>query len=57
MEYFKTFNEESQKEYVVEASIGIYITEEGDKLRFEELVEKSDRLMYEEKEQRRKRQK
>ena len=52
--YFKEFNEQSGKEYEVEASIGIYITEETDSLSFEELIEKSDRLMYEEKERHRK---
>ena len=52
--YFKNFNEQSQKPYTVEASIGIYITNEADVLSFEELVEKSDRLMYEEKERHRK---
>ena len=52
--YFKSFNEQSGKDYAVEASIGIYITEETDVLSFEELIEKSDRLMYEEKERHRK---
>ncbi len=53
--YFKQFNECSGKTYEISASIGIYITEENDRLSFEELIEKSDRLMYEEKERHRKR--
>ena len=52
--YFKEFNEQSEKEYEVEASIGIYITDEKDVLSFEEIIERSDRLMYEEKERHRK---
>ena len=48
-QYFKEFNKKSGKEYAVEASIGIYITDENEQLRFEDLVEKADRLMYEEK--------
>lgn len=52
--YFKEFNEQSKKEYDVEASIGIYITKENDVLSFDELIERSDRLMYEEKERHRK---
>ncbi len=51
--YFKDFNENSLKPYEVNASIGIYITGEEDVLSFEELIEKSDRLMYEEKERHR----
>lgn len=51
--HFKKFNANSKKEYDVEASIGIYITGENDVLSFEELIEKSDRLMYEEKERHR----
>lgn len=53
-QYFREFNENSGKEYRVEASIGIYVTGEDEILGFEELVEKSDGLMYEEKEKRRK---
>ena len=53
-QYFKEFNQQSGKEYAVAASIGIYITNENDVFTFEELVEKSDRLMYEEKERRKK---
>ncbi len=51
--YFKEFNEKSKKPYEVSASIGVYITEENALLSFEELIEKSDRLMYEEKERHR----
>ena len=42
----------SDEEYVIEASTGIYITREDEILGFEELIEKSDRLMYEEKKER-----
>lgn len=52
--HFTEFNENSNKPYDVAASIGIYITGENDVLSFEELIEKSDRLMYEEKERHRK---
>jgi len=52
--YFKKFNEESQKPYDVHASIGVYITEENEQLDFEEILERSDRLMYAEKERHRK---
>ncbi len=51
--YFAEFNSHSDKTYAVEASIGVYITEENALLSFEELIEKSDRLMYEEKERHR----
>ena len=54
-EYFVKLNAISGKDYVIEASTGIYITGENEILDFEELVEKSDSLMYEEKEARRKR--
>ncbi len=54
-EYFKQFNACSIKPYEISASIGIYITEGNDRLSFDELIEKSDRLMYEEKERHRKR--
>jgi len=53
-DYFKKFNEESEKPYDVDASIGVYITEEDERLSFEEIIERSDRLMYEEKERHRK---
>jgi len=52
-EYFKEFNAQSKKEYEVEASIGVYITREEERLSFDELIERSDRLMYEEKERHR----
>lgn len=52
--YFNEFNRSSEKPYEVDASIGVYITEENEKLSFEEIIERSDRLMYEEKERHRK---
>ncbi|MBP3594145.1 MAG: GGDEF domain-containing protein [Lachnospiraceae bacterium] len=52
-EYFSKFNSNSDKPYEVDASIGVYITSEQDRLSFEELIERSDRLMYEEKERHR----
>lgn len=52
--YFKEFNSASDKPYEVEASIGVYITEENERLSFEDIIERSDRLMYEEKERHRK---
>lgn len=52
--YFKECNERSEKPYEVEASIGIYITGENEVLSFDDLIERSDRLMYEEKERHRK---
>jgi len=53
-DYFRKFNSNSDKPYEVDASIGVYITKEQDRLSFEELIERSDRLMYEEKERHRK---
>jgi len=53
--YFDNLNEVSGKEYKIEASTGIYITKEGEILGFEELVEKSDELMYQEKKERKNR--
>lgn len=50
--YFINLNATAQKEYAIEASTGIYITKENEILGFEELIEKSDRLMYEEKKER-----
>jgi len=50
--YFENLNATANKEYVIEASTGIYITGENEILDFEELVEKSDGLMYEEKKER-----
>jgi len=52
--YFNEFNSTSEKPYEVSASIGVYNTEEQESLSFEELIERSDRLMYEEKERHRK---
>lgn len=54
--YFKRLNATAEKEYVIEASTGIYITRKDEILGFEELVEKSDRLMYEEKKERKEKQ-
>jgi len=53
--YFENLNATANKEYAIEASTGIYITAENEILDFEELVEKSDRLMYEEKKERKSR--
>lgn len=50
---FREFNKKSGKPYEISASIGVYITEENAVLNFEELIEKSDHLMYEEKERHR----
>lgn len=52
--YFVELNEKSGRPYKIEASTGIYVTEPGDALGFEDIVEKSDRLMYQEKELHRK---
>lgn len=51
--YFDNLNEKSGKPYKIEASTGIYVTQEGDALGFEDIVEKSDSLMYQEKEEHR----
>lgn len=51
-EYLDGYNARSGKPYSVAASIGIYITGSGEKPDFEELVKKSDALMYEEKKRR-----
>ena len=51
-EYLDGYNSKSGKPYSVAASIGIYITANGEKPDFEELVKKSDGLMYEEKKRR-----
>lgn len=50
--YLDEYNSKSEKPYSVAASIGIYITANGEKPDFEELVKKSDVLMYEEKKRR-----
>lgn len=50
--YLDEYNAKSGKPYHVAASIGIYITAGGEKPDFEELVKKSDGLMYEEKKRR-----
>ncbi|MCH5324421.1 MAG: GGDEF domain-containing protein [Eubacterium sp.] len=46
------FNERSGKPYKAAASVGVYHTDENKKLSFEELIKKSDVLMYEEKRRR-----
>jgi len=51
-EYFRCFNEISDKEYKVEVSVGVYVSGEDEIMGFEELVEKSDSLMYAEKKKR-----
>lgn len=51
-EYLDKYNSGSGKPYAVAASMGIYIAPEGDKPDFEELVKKSDKLMYSEKKRR-----
>lgn len=51
-EYLDKYNAVSGKPYTVAASMGIYIASEGEKPDFEELVKKSDRLMYGEKKRR-----
>lgn len=53
--YFEDLNRTSGKPYKIDASTGIYITENDEVLGFEELVEKSDRLMYIEKKARKSR--
>lgn len=50
--YFADLNAMENKPYLIEASTGIYITDEDEILEFDELIEKSDRLMYEEKKDR-----
>lgn len=50
--YLDRYNDSSGKPYKVAASMGIYVTEKGERLSFEELVKKSDGLMYEEKKRR-----
>ena len=51
--YFAKLNATANKDYVIEASTGIYITGADEILGFEEMIEKSDHLMYEEKKERR----
>lgn len=50
--YLDRYNDSSGKPYKVAASMGIYVTEKGERPSFEELVKKSDGLMYEEKKRR-----
>ncbi|MCI8603156.1 MAG: GGDEF domain-containing protein [Ruminiclostridium sp.] len=51
-EYLDKYNSESGKPYTVAASMGIYIAPKGEFHDFEELVKKSDTLMYAEKKRR-----
>ncbi len=51
-EYLDMVNSNTKRGFVVNASIGVYVTEAGDKPEFEEVVMQSDRLMYMEKEKR-----
>lgn len=51
-EYLDGYNAKSGKPYTVAASMGIYITPKGEQPSFEELVKKSDSLMYNEKKRR-----
>ena len=48
-QYFVDLNKQFRKEYTISASIGIYVAGENEVLGFDELIEKSDKLMYEEK--------
>ncbi|MCH5200392.1 MAG: GGDEF domain-containing protein [Oscillospiraceae bacterium] len=50
--YLAEHNAKSGKPYTVSASIGIYHTSENERLTFEELIKRSDGLMYEEKRRR-----
>lgn len=52
--YFDDFNAKSNKKYDVLASMGIYHTGEEDDLSFESIIEKTDVLMYMEKNKRKK---
>ncbi|MCM1578962.1 MAG: diguanylate cyclase, partial [Ruminococcus sp.] len=45
-EYLESYNKRAHKRYTVSASIGVYVTEDTDNLDFEELIKKSDKLMY-----------
>ena len=50
--YLEELNRTAEREFEVNASIGIFITEAGETPDFEEIVVQSDRLMYMEKEKR-----
>lgn len=52
--YLDSYNAGSGKPYAVSASMGIYIAPEGERPNFEELVKRSDSLMYNEKKSRKK---
>lgn len=51
-DYLSRFNSTSGKRYTVAASVGIYHTVPSEKLSFEELIKRSDVLMYSEKNRR-----
>lgn len=51
-DYLDNLNKTAEREFEINASIGIYITEAGETPDFEEIVVQSDRLMYMEKEKR-----
>ena len=44
--YLDKYNASSGKPYNVSTSLGIYITGDADSLDFEDLIKKSDKLMY-----------
>lgn len=52
-DFFGNYNQKSGKLYNVSASIGIYRAEPGDRPDFEQLLRKTDKLMYEHKQSRR----
>ncbi len=52
--FIRARNEEYQKPYEISASIGIYASQKTDELDFEELIKTSDKLMYAEKQAKKK---
>lgn len=50
--YLERNNRNKKSEFPVEASIGIYVTDAGERPGFEELMSRADQLMYKEKEKR-----
>jgi len=50
--YLENLNQTAERDFEVNASIGIYVTQAGETPDFEEIVVQSDRLMYMEKEKR-----
>lgn len=53
-EFLQKFNDSSEKEYAVLASMGVYHTQAEDDLSFESIIENADVLMYMEKSRRKK---